>query len=289
MSYLPCRCPWPWSAPWPERCRSGGRSAWCHGRERISPWVTSLIAVIVGLHGPTRYPANWSFSKSGVASRDARVHSSDRGGVRRLVVLGEQLGHELAAAGDAQLAEDRLHVATDGVCREVELVGDLGRPDTPGNERGDLLLTPGQVVGVQNDRRDLRRPSRFNHDCDLTAGTVRSTQRTGMADQPCPVAGQEPRPCRASIRWQGTRLEHRDREPHWDVDPEVGRRGLIRRHLGEPRSGLVVHRNKPTGGVEDHESRLVGPNPPLLALWARVRSASPSGSDKLPTSRASHS
>jgi hypothetical protein len=37
------------------------------------------------------------------------------GGVHGLVVLGEQLGDQLAAAGDADLLEDGLEVAADGV------------------------------------------------------------------------------------------------------------------------------------------------------------------------------
>jgi hypothetical protein len=48
------------------------------------------------------------------------------GEVHRRDVLGEQRGDELASAGDADLLEDGLDVAADGVEGEEEPLGDLG-------------------------------------------------------------------------------------------------------------------------------------------------------------------
>jgi hypothetical protein len=45
----------------------------------------------------------------------AVVDPDDVGGVHGLIVLGEQLGHQFAAAGDADLLEDGLEVAADRV------------------------------------------------------------------------------------------------------------------------------------------------------------------------------
>jgi hypothetical protein len=75
------------------------------------------------------------------------------------VVLGEQLGHELAAARDADLLKDRLHAVRDGVRREAQLAGDIalldGQPDrlVAGDERRSKLhraafLETQLVVGV---------------------------------------------------------------------------------------------------------------------------------------------
>jgi len=50
--------------------------------------------------------------------------------VQRGVVLGEDLGDQLAAAGDVDLVEEVLDVVADSVGRQVKPGGDLGGPVT---------------------------------------------------------------------------------------------------------------------------------------------------------------
>jgi hypothetical protein len=54
--------------------------------------------------------------------------------VERLVVLGEQLGDQLATAGHADLVEDGLHVVADRMGREEQLLGDVGGAGAAGDQ-----------------------------------------------------------------------------------------------------------------------------------------------------------
>jgi hypothetical protein len=53
-----------------------------------------------------------------------------------LVVIGVELGDQLAAAGHADLGEDRLEVVADGVGRQEQLGGDLGGAGAAGDQAG---------------------------------------------------------------------------------------------------------------------------------------------------------
>jgi hypothetical protein len=126
-----------------------------------------------------------------------------------LVVVGEQPGDQLAAAVHADLGEDRLDVVADGVGRQEQLLGDVGRAGAAGDQAGDLLLAIGQVVGLDDDRGNLRRAGRL--DDHRHAGDVEPLHRgfwirTRTAEQDSP---DNPNPLTATYLW--------------GYDPEAGR------------------------------------------------------------------
>src|SRR4051812_25085527 len=75
----------------------------------------------------------------------------DGAGDAVVVVVGEHLGDELAAAPDGGLLVDRLQVVLDGVAREVQLQRDLVRRQAAGERARDVDLARGQLVGLDDE------------------------------------------------------------------------------------------------------------------------------------------
>src|SRR5688500_7912774 len=102
----------------------------------------------------------------------------------RPVVLGEQRGDELAAAGDADLVADGLDVVAHRMRGQVQLGGDLRRAGAAGDELRDLLLARRELVGLDDDRGDLRRLGVLDDERGVAQRAVRVAQARRMADEP---------------------------------------------------------------------------------------------------------
>ena len=112
-------------------------------------------------------------------------------------MLGEDLLHELAAAGHADLLEDGLDVVAHGVGREVELRGDLRRCRRPrAIARVTSHLALGEPVGLDDQRRDVGRLGRLDDERQLV-GPSESVA-------PC-MSSQTPVRVRIRVRTAGSR------------------------------------------------------------------------------------
>jgi len=61
--------------------------------------------------------------------------------------VGERVADRLRAVADAGLHEDAVDVRLDGRRRDDQALGDLGVAEAVGDQREDLRLARGQVVG----------------------------------------------------------------------------------------------------------------------------------------------
>ena len=171
---------------------------------------------------------------------------------RRRVVLGEDPVHELAAAGDADLLEERLDVVADGVRREVQLGGDLGGAEPAGDRPRDLELATGQTVGLDDERRDVGGLRRLDDERHL-AGAL---EDRAVHEQPDAAARAQPRADlrlavlvrRAHARGEAVRVEGQ---------PQVAdvRHQQLGRELVEPLDRLAGRRHHAPCAVEQHDAR----------------------------------
>jgi len=88
------------------------------------------------------------------------------GGCQHLI---KQERGQLRAAGDPELVEDRLHVVAEGVPGDEEHLRDVRRWQAAQEQLGDLAFPVGQAMQVEDERRQVGRPGRFQDDRGLAA------------------------------------------------------------------------------------------------------------------------
>src|SRR5215207_7657861 len=105
-----------------------------------------------------------------------------------LVVGEEDLADQVPAAANAGLLEDLLEVLLDGVGRDDEPLGDLGRRVAAQDQPGHLLLALGEAIGRHQKGRDSRRMRRL--DDHRRSARTRGDKRGAVKDDPGPRAGE---------------------------------------------------------------------------------------------------
>ena len=188
-------------------------------------------------------PTGRSYAASGA------VH---RVGEPVVVVVGEHLRHELAAARHAGLLVHGLQVVLDGVAREVQLAGDLVRRQAARERARHVDLARRELVGLHDQRRDLARLRRLDHHRGVRRHPLGSVQARGVDEQPHAAArpgARARRGGRDARRRPGPRLLRGDPDLARDVDAEHG--------VGEAAHGLEVvePREAPPGSPRRAGSR----------------------------------
>jgi hypothetical protein len=210
------------------------------------------------------------------------VGSDDVLEVGGLVVLGEELGDQLAAAGDADLGEDGLDVVADRVGRQEQLVGDLGGAQHPHRHpdaevAGQVMLGgqlgqpgPGLLVGRDQPAVAVEQqepgPAAPAEQVDRAPGAVADPEHGPELVAEAHRVQELPAPQGRALLELAVELEvvgkgRRRGQPGTRVGGQP-RRGVERHQAAEPRRGLGEDGRGVVGSL-DPQHQLVPPPPDL--------------------------